>query len=239
MMEKAIVIGASSGIGRGLAKILVANNYKVGITGRRLNLLEDLKKENPDSYYIRSFDINDFNTDIENIETLCNEIGGLDLLIISSGFSEGSENLDYNIEKQTIDTNINSFALIVDWAFNFFKQQNKGHLVVISSVAGLRGNRHSPAYSASKAFQIIYVEGLRHKAKSLSLSITITDIRPGFINTDMALAGKKFWMSSIENAAKQIFNSIKKKQNVAYVTKRWLIVALVLKLMPRAIIDKF
>jgi len=165
-------------------------------------------------------------------------LGGLDLIILSSGFSEGSEHLDYNIEKQTIDTNVNGFALIADWAFNYFERQNKGHLVVISSIAGLRGNRHSPAYSASKAFQIIYVEGLRHKAKKLSLSITITDIRPGFVKTDLVLAGKKFWMTTVENAAKQIFMAIKNKRKVAYVTKRWLIVAFLIKLMPRVILDK-
>jgi len=237
-MNKAIVIGASSGIGKGLAQILAANDFKVGITGRRTKLLEELKNERPESYIVRSFDINDYSTDINNLEELTRQLGGLDLLIISSGWSEGSENLDYRIEKQTIDTNVNSFILIADWAFNYFQKQNNGHLVAISSVAGLRGNRHSPAYSASKAFQIIYLEGLRHKAKRLKLDITITDIRPGFVDTDITLEGQKFWMSSVDKASKQIYNTIKNKRDVAYVTKRWLIIALIIKLMPRTILDR-
>ena len=237
-MKKAIVIGASSGMGKGLARILAANNYIVGITGRRLNLLKELKKEKPDIYVIRSFNINEYNTDIENIEGLCKEIGGLDLIIISSGWSEGSEHLDYRIEKQTVDTNVNAFILLADWAFNYFESQKKGHLVVISSIAGLRGNRHSPAYSASKAFQIIYLEGLRHKAKHLKLPITITDVRPGFVNTDLVLLGKNFWMASVEKAGHQIFTAIKNKRKVAYITKRWMIIALLIKLIPRVILDR-
>jgi len=237
-MKKVIVIGASSGIGRGLAKILAENNYKVGITARRLDLLESLKNENPESYIVRSFDINDYDTDIDNLETLIKQMGGLDLMIISSGWSEGNEHLDYKIEKQTIDTNVNAFILLADWAFNYFEHQNKGHLVVISSIAGLRGNRHSPAYSASKAFQIIYLEGLRHKAKRLKLSISITDIRPGFVKTDLVIAGSKFWMTSVENAARQIFSAIKNKRKVAYVTKRWIIIAILLRLLPRFVLDR-
>ena len=237
-MKKAIVIGASSGIGRGLAKILAANNYKVGITGRRLNLLEELKAENPNSYVVRSFNLNDYNTDIENIEELCKEIGGLDLLIISSGWGDISEQLDYNIEKRTIDINVNAFTLVADWAFKYFQHQNNGHLVAISSVAGLRGNRQSPAYSASKAFQMIYLEGLRHKAKSLDLSFSITDIRPGFVDTNMAKGDMKFWMSSVEKASRQIFKAIQSKRKVVYVTKRWLIIALIVKLIPRIILER-
>ena len=238
MMKKAIVIGASSGIGRGLAKILVTNNYKVGITGRRLNLLEELKAENPKNYIVRSFNLNDINSDIENLEELCKEIGGFDLIIISSGWSEGGEHLDYKIEKQTVDTNVNAFILLADWAFNYFEQQKKGHLVAISSIAGLRGNHHSPAYSASKAFQIIYLEGLRHKARHLKLPITITDIRPGFVKTELVLNGGTFWMATVEKACMQIYNAIKNKRRVVYVTKRWVIVALLVKIIPRSLLDR-
>ena len=104
-MKKAIIIGATSGIGKGLAKHLADNNYKIGLTGRRVELLNELKNENP-NFYIKSFDINDTNVVGQKLDELTTELGGLDLLIISSGIGDINESLDFEIEKRTIDTNV-------------------------------------------------------------------------------------------------------------------------------------
>lgn len=237
-MKKCIIIGATSGIGRELAKIYSSNEYIVGITGRRENLLQELKKENPKSYIIKCFDISLPDTNEKNLNELASELGGLDLIVINSGVGYPNESLDYKLEKDTFDTNITGVAEIAVWAFNYFKNQGYGNIAFVTSIAGMRGGRFNPAYSASKAFQMNYCEGLRAKAKKSKLQIYVTDIRPGFVDTAMAKSPNKFWVAPPKKAAKQIFSALKKKKKIAYVTKRWIIVAYILKLLPKWIFDR-
>lgn len=237
-MKKAIIIGATSGIGKGLAKLLVNNNYKVGLTGRRTELLDELRQENLNSFFIKTFDITDTKNVTNNLDELISQLGGLDLLIISSGTGDLNKNLDFTIEKRTIDTNVLGFTCIADWAFNYFEQQKFGHLVAISSVGGLRGSRQGPAYNATKAYQINYIEALRQKAKFLKLPIFVTDIRPGFVDTDMAKGDGRFWVVTVDKASKQIYDAIKTKKKIAYISKRWRLIAGLLKRIPRSIYDR-
>lgn len=237
-MKKAIIIGATSGIGKGLAKILVDNNYKVGITGRRTELLNELRQENPNSFFIKTFDITDTKIATNRLDELTTELGGLDLLIISSGTGDLNDNLDFTIEKQIIDTNVLGYTCVADWTFNYFEKQKFGHLVAISSVGGLRGSRQGPAYNATKAYQINYIEALRQKATFLKFPVFVTDIRPGFVDTDMAKGEGQFWVSTVDKATRQIFNAIKRKKKIVYVTKRWRLIGAILKRIPRQIFDR-
>lgn len=113
-----------------------------------------------------------------------------------------------------------------------------GHFVAITSEAGIRGGRQAPAYNSTKAFQINCLEGLRQKVTKLKLPIFITDIRPGFVNTEMAKGDEKFWVATVEKAAKQIMNSIESKSSIVYITKRWRIIALLLRLIPRQVYNR-
>jgi len=237
-MKKAIVIGATSGIGRELSKIYSSNGYKVGITGRRENLLQELKNEKPESYFIKSFDISQPGTNVKNLDKLVSELGGLDLIIINSGTGNNNDELDFKIEKETIDTNVLGVTEICGWTFNYFRKQGYGQMAVVSSIAGMRGGRFAPAYSASKAFLMNYAEGLRQKAKHLKLPIYVTDIRPGFVDTPMAKSDKKFWVATPQKAALQIYSALKKKKKIAYITKRWLIFAYITRLLPKWIFDR-
>ncbi|WP_071147516.1 SDR family NAD(P)-dependent oxidoreductase [Bacteroides ihuae] len=237
-MKKAIIIGATSGIGKELAIILAENGYLVGITGRRNELLEDLKKKRTGAFITSSFDIADIKTAIEKLNELTIQLNGLDLLIISSGTGDINEELNFEIEKRTIDINVSGFTNIADWGFNYFQKQKSGHLVAISSLAGLRGSRHAPSYNATKSYQINYLEGLRQKSASLRLPIFVTDIRPGFVDTNMAKGEGLFWVSTVEKAAKQIFTAIKKRKNVAYITKRWRFIAIIIKQIPGFIYNR-
>ena len=237
-MKNAIIVGATSGIGRGLARILVTQGYKVGITGRRAELLDELKSENPNLYFTSCFDITDTEIIAAKLTALTEALGGLSLLVISAGTGDLNETLDFAIEKRTIDTNITGFTYTVDWAFNYFRNRNPGQIVAITSIAGVRGGRLAPAYNATKAYQINYLEGLRQKAKQLKAPIYITDIRPGFVDTAMAKGPGQFWVASVEKAAGQIFNAIKAKKRIAYITKRWYLIAAIVKLIPRQIYDR-
>ena len=237
-MKTAIIVGATSGIGRSLATLLADSDYRVGITGRRTQLLEEIKSEDPDKYITANFDTTHFNTIAANLDQLAQQLGRLDLLVISSGIGSLTTKLRFDIEKQTIDTNVSGFTAVADWAFNYFQQQGYGHLAAISSIAGIRGNHQAPSYSATKAYQINYLESLRIKAVKTSLPIFITDIRPGFVNTDMAKGDGLFWVAPVEKAAGQILNAIRRKKRTAYITKRWGVIGRVLKLLPNWAIDK-
>lgn len=236
--RKAIIIGATSGMGKALACILTNDGYKVGITGRRTQLLEELKSENPEQYCVKSLDVTDIERIKDKIEELVKELGGLDLLIISSGTGEINKTLDFEKEKRTIDTNVTGFTYMADWAFNFFEKQKYGHLVIISSIGGLRGNWETPSYNATKAYQINYTEGLRQKAAKMKEQVFVTDIRPGFVDTDMAKGEVLFWVMNIDKVARQIYNAIKKRKKIKYVTRRWYFIAMIIKRIPNIIYDK-
>ena len=237
-MKKVIIVGATSGIGKELAILFAENNYLVGITGRRTKLLEELKSKNPEKFFIKTFDITETNTSTIKLQELVFELGGLDMIVISSGTGEINEQLDFNVEKQTIDTNISGFTCIADWAFRYFNEQKSGQIVAITSIGGLRGSGNAPAYNASKAYQINYMEGLRKKANKLSFPLLITDIRPGLVDTDMAKGDGLLWVMPVKKAVKQIYSAVQKKKKVAYVTKRWKIVAFITKHLPRLIYDR-
>jgi len=235
--KKIIILGATSGIGRELARIYVKENHKVGITGRRIQLLEELKKED-NNFIIKPFDITKTNEVTKYLDELSNELNGVDLVIVCSGTGEINSNLDFSIEKLTIETNIIGFTCVCDWALNYFERQGSGHLVGITSVAGVRGNKEAPSYYASKSYQMNYLEGLRQKAISLKKPVYITDIRPGLVDTDMAKGEGLFWVTSVERTGKDIYKAIKNRKKIAYITKRWRLVYEFLKRIPNVIYEK-
>jgi short-subunit dehydrogenase len=229
--QKIIIIGASSGIGREIACKYVADGNMVGISGRRENLLNELKEKFPGQIFTSCFDVMS-NECQQKIQQLIDKLAGLDILIYNAGFGDPSKELNFEIENTTTKTNVNGFVEIVSSAFNYFAQQGHGQIAITSSVAAIRGNSWAPAYSASKAFMSNYAEGLNIKAKRLQKDIFVTDIRPGFINTKMAKGNKQFWIVPKQKAAKQIIRAIEKKKRVAYISKRWWLVAQIMKLLP-------
>ena len=234
MAQKIIIVGASSGIGREIARKYAANGDKVGITGRREELLNELKSIYPQLISISAFDVME-NNNREKLRRLIDELGGLDILIYNSGYGDPSKELDWKIENTTIKTNVNGFVDIVSFAFNYFAQQGYGQIVITSSVAFLRGNSWAPAYSASKAFMSNYAEGLNIKSRRSKKNIIVTDLRPGFIDTKLAKSHRLFWVVPKEKAAQQIMNAIRQKKRVAYVSKRWWFIAQVLRILPYSI----
>jgi short-subunit dehydrogenase len=235
---KVIIIGATSGIGRELARIYASNGFHIGVTGRRMNLLLSLREEFPQNIFIECFDVTG-KENIPHFQSLIEKLGGLDILVYNSGFGETSKELDWEIENKTTTINVNGFLEIVCYAFNYFLNQGGGQIVCISSIASIRGNSMAPAYSASKAFASIYMEGLWLKARRLKKDIAITDIQPGFVDTHMAKGDGKFWVAPVSKAAIQIYNAIQKKKKRAYITKRWVIIAWLLRHIPGFIYNRF
>lgn len=116
--------------------------------------------------------------------------------------------------------------------YHIFERQEHGHLVAITSVGGLRGEPMAPAYSATKAYQINYMEALRKKAYKSENVIRVTDIQPGLVDTAMAKGDGLFWVMPVEKVATQIIAAIRKKKTKAYITKRWHILAIINKFLP-------
>jgi len=230
-IKKVIIVGATSGIGRKMAELYAAAGNIVGITGRRKELLDEIENIFPDKIKTECFDVTG-DENIERLATLIQKTGGLDILVYSSGFGELSKEMDWEIDKPTVDTNVYGFIQITNWAFNYFIRQGHGSMAVISSIAANRGNSWAPAYSASKAFQSNYFEALTIKANKMKKHIGIICIEPGFVNTNMAKGYKKFWVVPLEKAARQIIAGIEKKKQKVYVSKRWWLVARLMRMTP-------
>jgi short-subunit dehydrogenase len=231
-MQKVIIIGASSGIGKRMAEIYASKGYRVGITGRRNHLLHEIKLQFPDLIETECFDVMQ-NENISHLKNLISKMGGLDILIISAGTGEPSKELEWAIDEKTLKTNVAGFIEIANWTFNYFASQGTGQLVTISSIAANRGSSWAPAYAASKSFQSIYFEGLAIKAKKMKKNIAVTCIEPGFVNTKMAKGGEKmFWIVPVDKAAKQMIRAIEKRKRKAYISRRWWLIARIMRWMP-------
>jgi short-subunit dehydrogenase len=237
VQKKIIIVGATSGIGKKMAELYIGKGHMVGITGRRLDLLQQIKQQFPQEVEYECFDVTE-KENIRHIQSLIDKLNGLDILVISAGTGEVSKELDWKIDKRTIETNVNGFAEIANWTFNFFIKQDQGRLAVISSIGAVRGNSWAPAYNAAKAFQSTYFEGLAIKARRLKKNVSVTCIEPGFVNTKMAKGNKFFWVVPVEKAAGQIIKAIEKKKRKVYVSRRWWIIAKLLKWMPYFILKR-
>jgi short-subunit dehydrogenase len=226
-MKKAIVIGASSGIGRELAKILSGNGFTVGVMARRAHLLNELRNEIKGEVLVQEIDAADTETAMGILASFIEKMGGTDLVVISAGTGEINDDLKWPLEHETIRTNVTGFAAIANVAIHHFIKKGSGHLVCISSIAALRGGRESN-----------YIEGLRQKIRRLKLPITVTDIKPGFVKTAMAKGEGIFWAAPADKAAMQIYDAIKRKKDHAYITRRWRLIAWLLKGIPARIYER-
>jgi short-subunit dehydrogenase len=183
-------------------------------------------------------DVADPDKAVSSFNGLIEDMGRVDLVVISAGTGHLNHDLAWDLERETIDVNVSGFTAITTAAMQYFVQSGSGHLVNLSSLAALRGSREAPAYSASKAYGSNYMEGLRQKAKHMHLPVTLTDIQLGYVNTRMAQGEGLFWVASPERAARQIYEAIKARKKRAYVTKRWCLVAWLLKCMPDILYDR-
>ena len=227
-----IIIGATSGIGKALFEKYAADGNHVGIVGRRTNLLDELREQYPANTLTATADITKTDEAEKAISDLIARLGHVDLAIVCSGTGELNPTLDYTLEHPTIDTNVTGWTFVIDTFYHIFEKQGHGHLVAITSAGGLRGEPMAPAYSATKAYQINYMEALRKKAFKAGGKIIVTDVRPGLVDTAMAKGDGLFWVMPVEKVARQICAAICRKKSKVYVTKRWHILAIINKNLP-------
>lgn len=231
-MKKAIVVGATSGIGRALALALGARGYAVGVTGRREDRLTELLAELPAGSEAAAMDVTELADARRGFDALAARMGGVDLVVLSAGTGHTDEAESWDHVRETVETNALGFAALADAAYRHFETRGHGQLVGITSVAAVRESGLAPAYHASKAFAARYLAGLRHRAVKSDVSVVVTDVRPGFVDTAMAKSEGLFWVATPERAASQIVAAIEKQRSVVYVTKRWRGVAALLATLP-------
>ena len=228
---KAIIIGATSGIGRELAKQMSIDGYIVGVTGRRSNLLDSLAAELSGECVKSPMDLTDVKKSVEVLQELLCEMEDVDIVVIVSG--TGSVDLDFPLseELETVAVNVTGFTAIANVAYHYFTKRKAGHIVGVSSVAAVRGGPMA-AYNASKAYISVYLEGLSCRCDVQNNNISVTDIRPGFVGTAMSKGEGIFWEAPVDKAVRQMLIAIKKKRKVAYITKRWRLVAVLISSLP-------
>ncbi|MCP4547471.1 MAG: SDR family NAD(P)-dependent oxidoreductase [bacterium] len=237
-MTKTIIIGASSGIGSALAQVLSEQGHAVGLTGRRHELLLEVQATLPGPAYVRRMDVADQDSAMGILHELIGEMGGLDLLIINAGTGSIDPDLPWENEKSTIDVNVSGFTALANCGYHHFLEQRSGHLVGISSIAALRGGP-AAAYCASKAYISNYLQGLRYRIAKADLPIAVTDIQPGFVQTAMAKGDRVFWSATTRQAAEQIATAIRGRRKHAYITRRWRLIAWLIRALPDRIIHRF
>ena len=231
-VKRAIVIGASSGVGAALVQTLAQRGYRVAALARRADELEKLSSQLPNvlSY---PHDVTDYETIPALFQQIVRDLDGLDLIVYVAGVQPPvtADEYDFAKDRQMIETNLLGAMAWLNQAALRFGRTNQGQIVGISSVAGDRGRSAFPAYHTSKGALSIYLESLRNRLDKKG--VTVTTIKPGFIDTALlANATKTFWVISAESAAKQIVQAIEKRQQVVYIPGRWRWVMLIIQHIP-------
>ena len=231
-MKKAIIIGATSGIGQEVAKCLLLEGWKIGVAGRRQSSLENLQRAAPDQIQIQALDVTQEDAS-EKLNLLIDKLGGMDLFLLSSGI--GFQNMDLNMEVElnTAHTNVAGFIRMVDTAFMYFKKNGGGHLAVISSIAGTKGLGVAPAYSATKRFQNTYIDALEQLSHLQKLHIRFTDIRPGFVATPLLKDDKYPLLMNVSAVAAHIINALNKKKRTVIIDRRYQVLVFFWRLIPK------
>lgn len=233
MDKKVIIIGATSGIGREVALIYIAQGWKVGVAGRREAELEALRSAYPEQVSAQALDITKEDAP-QKLQALIEQVGGMDVFLLSSGIGKQNPTLETGLELTTATTNVEGFIRMTNAAYHYFEQQGHGHLAVISSIAGTKGLGAAPAYSATKGFQNIYMDALDQLARMKKLNIRFTDIRPGFVATPLLNNQKKYPMlMDAPIVALDIVSAIEKKKRVAIIDWKFRLLVGFWRLIPK------
>ena len=236
-MNKAIIVGATSGIGHEVAVLLIKKGWNVGVCGRRTDELNELKQLSPNQVFPMTLDVTKDDA-VSKFVSLANEMNGIDLYLHISGIGFQNKELDIEKELNTVETNTKGFTRMLNAAFHYFQEhpEHKGHIACVSSIAGTKGLGAAPSYSASKAYCNTYMEALEQLANIKKLSINFTDIRPGFVDTELLKGDYKYPMlMKPQNVAKAIVNGLEKKKRVVTIDWRYRIMVFFWRLIPKCI----
>ena len=231
IMRKAIIIGASSGLGAQVARLLAADGWRLGIAARRTELLEKLGEETGGTAVTAQIDVTAEDAG-ERLLSLIDRLGGMDLFFYSSGIGRQNYLLEEDIEMRTVKTNCEGFCRMVGTAYRYFMEKGGGHIAVISSIAGTKGLGAAPSYSATKAFQNKYVEALAQLAWMRGVDVRFTDLRPGFVRTDLLGDDPYPMLMNAETVAREMVKAVYAGRQVWVIDWRWRVLTFFWRLIP-------
>ena len=231
-MKKAIVVGASSGIGHEVARLLIAQGWAVGVAARRIDKLTDLQTMAPERVYTAQIDVN--NEDAEtSLLQLIERMNGIDLYFHAAGIGWQNPSLNADMELKTMETNAVGFTRMIGCAYRYFANNGGGQIACITSIAGTKGLGPAPAYSATKAMQNTYLQALEQLTACKHHNIHFTDIRPGFVDTPL-LAGTSHlpMLMTTEKVARSIIKAINNRRHICVIDTRWCLLTFFWRLIP-------
>lgn len=248
-MKTAIIIGATSGLGRSVAQQLAAQGWKLGVAGRRTERLEELRSQlGQDKVVAVQMDVTTPEA-VEALDSLITQLGGApDLLLYSSGMGFQNRRLDEALELQMVKTNCEGMVRIVDHFFNHIRDNReryaggkdaRARIGVISSVAGTAGMGTCAAYSATKKMMSTYVSALVQLSRMEKVPVTFTDIRPGFVATEILDPSKNYPMvMTPEKAGRLITRAMMRRKREFVFDWRFRAIVAFWKLIPRCIWER-
>ena len=232
-MRRAIVIGASSGLGLEVSKLLLSDGWSIGVAARRTDLLMDLKKQSPDRVQVETIDVDSKESE-DLLLSLIAIVGGMDLFFYAAGIGHQNPTLQSDIETRTVMTNAMGFTRMIGAAYRYMAGKGGGHIAAITSIAGTKGLGPAPSYSASKAFQTTYLQALEQQAHNRGLKIKFTDLRPGFVCTALLNDGNHYPMLlRPEDVAHEMMEAIRHEDHIRVIDWRWRVVTALWRRIPR------
>lgn len=226
-------MGASSGIGRELARLFIGAGATVGLAARRTAPLEELRAAAPGRVFTERIDICADDAP-QALLRLAERMGGMELYFHAAGVGHQNPDLEADTELATLQTNGTGFARMAGAAFRYFATHGGGHIAAITSIAGTRGLGPAPAYSATKAFQSVYLDALDQLSRSRRLGIRFTDIHPGFVRTPLLAGGGRYPMlMEAEPVARSIFRAVGRGRRVLVIDWRYRLLVTLWRLVPR------
>lgn len=246
MRKNILITGASSGLGKGMAKEFAKQGCNLALCARRFELLEQLKSEleqvNPNiTISIKVLDVNDHDQVFSVFNAFKEELNDLDRVIINAGMGKGASigTGYFNANKQTAQTNFVAALAQAEAAMEIFRAQNHGHLVTISSISAVRGFRRAmTVYAATKAAITSLSEGIRIDV--MHTPIKVSCVHPGFIRSEINEKVKTVpFIVDTETGCKALVKAINKEKANSFVpTWPWAFLHWILRIAPLSTIRK-
>jgi short-subunit dehydrogenase len=182
---RALVTGGSKGIGRATASALAARGARVGLVARSEEGLRNLAAELPNDPVVLAADVSDRDSISAAVERFVEEAGGIDLLVANAGLAHYGPFFDQPIEnaEEMVRVNVLGTIYTVSAALGHMRDRARGHIVVVSSGAGLRAFPWGAVYGATKAADRGFAEALRHELSGTGVSVTT--VYPGEVESDL------------------------------------------------------
>lgn len=242
--RRAIVVGASSGMGEAIARQLAADGCRVALVARRADELARIAKEIDTAAgqaraNILVHDVREGEQVPALFQTLCRELGGLDLIVYAAGVMPRVAEDEYAFAKDRamIEVNVLGAMAWLNEAAQRFATGGEGTIVGVSSVAGDRGRRGQPAYCASKAALDTYLESLRNRLRRRG--VKVVTVKPGPVDTPMTRGlGRLPLMISATDASRRILAAARRGSVRAYVPTPWRPIMWVIRHIPSVLFNR-